>query len=82
MEEELIEELDQESRPFVLETRGGTLVKLSPEELRQRWEAGKCQPSDRVKDKRAGRQFPAIALADLDGLEHYAATRLRVLHVA
>ncbi|MEM6885101.1 MAG: hypothetical protein AAF571_08715 [Verrucomicrobiota bacterium] len=69
MNEELIQEVDQEVRPFVLEKRGGTHVILSPEELRQRWEEDKCQASDRVIDKRSGRQFPAIALGILAGLE-------------
>ncbi len=69
MDEELIQEVDQAVRPFVLEKRGGTHVILSPEELRQRWEDEKCQASDRVIDKRTGRQFPALALGILVGLE-------------
>jgi len=69
VDEELIQELNEGKRPFVLEKRGGTHVILSPEELRQRWEDHKCQASDRIVDKRSGRQFPAIALGVLAGLE-------------
>ncbi|MEM1157035.1 MAG: hypothetical protein AAF649_02005 [Verrucomicrobiota bacterium] len=69
MNEEPIQEVDQQARPFVLEKRGGTHVILSLEELHQRWEQDKCQASDRIIDKRTGKQFPAVALGLLAGLE-------------
>jgi|GEM_PF-7036182 len=72
VDNEPICELDQKVRPFVLEKRGGTLVMLSPEELRQRWEDHKCQASDRIVDQRTGKQFPAVALGILAELEKHS----------
>ena len=69
VDEEPIQELNEQPRPFVLEKRGGTHVILSPEELRQRWEQDQCQASDRIIDRRTGRQFPAVTLGILAGLE-------------
>ena len=50
------------SRPFVLERAGGTRIFLSTGELRQRWSEKSFIASDRVVDRRSGRQFPAISL--------------------
>lgn len=49
-------------RPFEVIRPGGTRVYLSVEELWQRWRDHRCLPSDRVVDRRHGRQFPAASL--------------------
>jgi hypothetical protein len=68
VDEEEIQEVESELRPYVLERAGGTRIYLTPDELWQRWEESECQPSDRVVDRRNGKQFPAVTLKLLVGL--------------